>query len=622
MFAHTIRVEHAPRSQSQRGGREFEPLMTIQRWNEETKILHGDFVAERVSKIVNHVVVALLPAAIEAAKKAKAREEEEEKARIEQEKLKAEAEAKDKPAEARVESEVATEDTSSPTTASEAPPADVSESSAAIPAASDDNMAVEAVPDSDTNMSDASPAEAPAVEPSATAEDAQAEGSASAQAPRVTVTIHGNVVDITDLGIDPDFLEALPDDMREEVLNQHVRDQRAARVERPPDSQISSEFLDALPPEIRAEILQQEAVERSRRQAEEAAPSGGQAGGPGGPVELDPATFIASLDPILRQAVLMEQDEGFIATLPHHMIAEADGYREELAPRRRVAAARMSTRGGNPAAAPTKPKPKAQHDAIQLLDKSGVAVLVRLLFFPKALRKSFLFKIFVNLCQNSKTRTELFNFLLSILQDGTGDLAAVDKSFAQMSVRSSKPQTPKSVSKQKPSPDYLSALSLPASQMEAFPDLVAKKCLDALTYIVTANSHASLFFLTEHELPVGLRRAASKKGKGKEKQAPQSHYPIVLLLGLLDRKALLRTPAIMDSVVNLLSSVTKPLTELKDRSEVPEPEASSSKVPQSSSAPNEPTQEAPTGEQTSTAAPVATELQPGESSLKPFFSHN
>ena len=39
---------------------------------------------------------------------------------------------------------------------------------------------------------------------------------------RVTVMIHGSAVDITDTGIDPTFLEALPDDMREEVLNQHV----------------------------------------------------------------------------------------------------------------------------------------------------------------------------------------------------------------------------------------------------------------------------------------------------------------------------------------------------------------------------------------------------------------
>jgi hypothetical protein len=42
--------------------------------------------------------------------------------------------------------------------------------------------------------------------------------------------------------------------------------------------------------------------------------------------------FIASLDPQLRQDVLMDQDEGFIQTLPTHIIAEAGGYRQRAPP--------------------------------------------------------------------------------------------------------------------------------------------------------------------------------------------------------------------------------------------------------------------------------------------------
>jgi E3 ubiquitin-protein ligase HUWE1 len=46
---------------------------------------------------------------------------------------------------------------------------------------------------------------------------------------RVTIFIHGSPVDITDTGIDLTFLEALPDDMRKEVIiNQRVQDQHAA----------------------------------------------------------------------------------------------------------------------------------------------------------------------------------------------------------------------------------------------------------------------------------------------------------------------------------------------------------------------------------------------------------
>jgi E3 ubiquitin-protein ligase HUWE1 len=307
---------------------------------------------------------------------------------------------------------------------------------------------------------------------------------------------------------------------------------------------------------------------------------------------MDNASFLASLDPTLRQTVLMEQDEGFIQSLPSHMLAEVGAYREgqqsTRTPRRVIPITGSS-------AATRKYTP--QHDAIQLLDKVGVAVLVRLLFFPHVLKKTLLFKVLVNLCENAKTRTELFNLLLNILQDGTGDLAAVDKSFAQMSFRNSKPPTSKALGKQKAGPEYLTGLALPSSQNEAVPDLIAQRCLEGLTYIVSANEMSSLFFLTEHELPASLRRTASKKGKGKEKQIPQTHYPIVLLLSLLDRQSLLRTPAIMESVVGLLATVTRPLASLKDRKEPTESDASR---------PTLPVPELPSGAPESIPAPMGT----------------
>jgi len=71
----SLRVERAPRPGEGRAeGREFDPLLTLQRWAEEAKILHGKFVPERVSKLGNHVVLPLLPEAVEAAKEAKIKE--------------------------------------------------------------------------------------------------------------------------------------------------------------------------------------------------------------------------------------------------------------------------------------------------------------------------------------------------------------------------------------------------------------------------------------------------------------------------------------------------------------------------------------------------------------------
>lgn len=546
------RVERVHRqSETHPDTRGLDPLFTVQRWTEEAKTVNGKHVSERANRLGNHIALALLPAAISA----KAKEEEQRRQAL----VKAAEEAERSAAEEPETTE--TVDTQPKDDTATTPPTPVQEQT----------------PVTDSTTSDVEMRDVPPSEPVAATSQAEVAGLSQVQE-RLTVMIHGSEVDITDMGIDPTFLEALPDDIREEVINQHVRDQRAARIERPADSQISPEFLDALPPEIRAELIQQERLEQARQAQPTTANDNAS---PGVAADIDPASFIASLDPHLRQVVLLDSDEGLLQTLPSYMVAEAGAYHEEAQHPRRFT---FATRGGHRATSRPAPPRKAPvpRDAIQLLDKTGVATLVRLLFFPQVLKKNLLFKVLVNICENGKTRTELFNLLLSILQSGPGDLTAVDKSFAQMSTRTPKTpsqQTPKAHGKQK-APDHNNSATLTNLQNESVPDLVAQRCLEALAFIVSTNELSSLFFLSEHELPAGLKKVNTKKGKGKEKQAPQTHYPIVLLLGLLDRQSLLKTPSIMDSVVSLLSTVTKPLASLK-----PEKDSVSIAAPPSSNEP-------------------------------------
>ncbi|KAH7888738.1 hypothetical protein F5I97DRAFT_2004510, partial [Phlebopus sp. FC_14] len=556
------RAERVSGQESRSDTRGFDPLLTVQRWTDEAKILNGKHVSERANRLGNHVVLALLPAAVEAAK------EREEQRRVAQ--TKAEEEAKQREVERLAAEEVQQNQDATPSVTV----------SPEIPQSSSNRAEVSPTAETteDVEMRDAS--DVPPSQPGsigvtiAEAELSDPRAGPSQTTDRVTIMIHGSEVDITDMGIDPTFLEALPDDIREEVINQHVRDQRASRVERPADSQISPEFLDALPPEIRAELIQQERLEQAR-QSRPAAPSGNTA--PGVPADIDPASFIASLDPQLRQVVLLDSDEGLLQTLPSYMIAEADGYRDEAqATRRYQYASRGSHRAGLSRVVLPPRKLPPPRDAIQLLDKIGVATLVRLLFYPQVLKKNLLFKVLVNICENARTRSELFNLLLCILQSGPGDLAAVDRSFSQLTTRTPKAPsqlTLKAAGKLKST--ELGSATLANLQSDTVPDLVAQRCLEALTYVVSANELSSLFFLTEHELPAGLRKGTNKKGKGKEKQVPQTHYPIVLLLGLLDRQTLLKTPSNMDSVVTLLSNVTKPLISLKSgQKEQSSPESS------------------------------------------------
>ena len=531
-------------------------------------------VSERAARLTNHLINALHPAARAEAKVEKAKTEEkrkkEEQEAAEKKKKQEEEEAAKKAAEAaeaekkkkeeEEEEEAARQasrqaeeepaaasmevDSTSPTT--DDVPDDIAEvmnlarslaAGLAVPAVSEapSRQATPAVPLAEASSDQSAGQTAP---PSQAAAPNEASGSGSgppaaaeeAPAPaqeRVTVLVHGEEVDITDTGIDREFLEALPDDMRDEVISQHFRENRIRSTGPPPAvaSSISSEFLDALPPALRAEVMRNEAEDQRRQQ--EAAASGGarapaaEAEDEPEPAEEDvPRDFLAALDPHLRSAVL---GEGAAGGLLGGLLGAAVPDRHRYA--RRTGApvglgggfdSGRRAHGGPSGAAPessTAKKPAQQREVIQLLDKSGLATLVRLLFFPHPLKRGLLQKVLVNLCENTRTRIELVNLLLTILQDGTRDVSAVDKSFSQMSLRASRALAPKDTPKRR-APETPGNV-LPHLPGESVPNLIAQRCLDALIFLVAANEQTPLYFLTEQELP--MSRRAAKKGKGKEK---------------------------------------------------------------------------------------------------------
>ncbi|CAI2172902.1 16430_t:CDS:10, partial [Funneliformis geosporum] len=400
------------------------------------------------------------------------------------------------------------------------------------------------------------------------------------QSARTTVVINGQTIDITDTGIDPTFLEALPEELREEVLNQHLPPERRNR---PPVSgagdAISNEFLEALPDDLREEILQQEAaaLEQERRERQRNVE----------PVaaDMDTASFFASLDPHLRRTVLLEQDEMVLASLPPAIVAEANALRER-ASRRYTNAVRSRTIASTTPAVPTPKKPTIQRDAMKLVDTSGLATLIRLLFLPQPLgNKNLLHKLLLNLCENSKTRGELISMLLSVLYDGSGDVAAVDKSFAQMSLRAK--GTSKGTPRRHSNAPNPSLAQITQAAGENVPNLIAQRCLEALTYIVTYNEASVTYFLLEHENNIGLKRSNSRKGKEKQSKSVVSKYPVVILLSLLDRQVFIKNTTLMDQLMHLLSFVLRPLSSLSKQQQQSDNEQNSNNVNQSSNAPND-----------------------------------
>ncbi|GAA6048825.1 hypothetical protein JCM3770_003640 [Rhodotorula araucariae] len=585
----------------------FLPVQTNQRWQEEGRILQGCvLIAERTARLTNHLINALHGPAREQAKEDRKKAEErrkreEEEQRIEMERLRkleeelerkdaklkaaAEEEKKRKEAEEAEERRRAEEEAHQhaqeasmdvDASAGEDMPDDVAEvmnlarslaAGLAVPSTSGSTPARQATPS--TSAPIASTSDAPAAEE---AMEAEPSGSGSAAPERITVLVHGEEVDITDTGIDREFLEALPDDMRDEVIRQHLRESRIRSAGPPPAApeHINSEFLDALPLELRMEVIRQEIAEQRRQQG--APPTGAAdqaADADADATDMDPASFLATLDPALRSAVLSEEGEGAFV-VPDDVVPVVGGEqraagRAHAAPRRDgggVPAPARAVPIGGPAAAEgaagtasgAAKKTVPQREVIQLLDKSGLATLVRLLFFPQPLRKNVLQKVLVNLCENARTRVELINLLLTILHDGTRDVSAVDKSFSQMSLRASRAVVPKDTPKRKV-PDTPGS-ALPHFPGESVPNLIAQRCLEALLFLTT-NDQTPLFFLTEQEVHVSKR--GQKKGKGKEKAQPSTTYPIIVLLGLLERPSMLKTPAMMDAVTSLLAQITRAL---------------------------------------------------------------
>lgn len=95
--------------------------------------------------------------------------------------------------------------------------------------------------------------------------------------------------------IDPTFLEALPEDLRAEVLSSRQNQVGQASNDQPQnDGDIDPEFLAALPPDIREEVLAQQRAQRLQQQSQELE---------GQPVEMDAVSIIATFPSEIREEV-------------------------------------------------------------------------------------------------------------------------------------------------------------------------------------------------------------------------------------------------------------------------------------------------------------------------------
>lgn len=519
-------VSHRPhtREEPSRAGN-FIPALTMTRWQEEARLLFGNTYIDKVQRVQYVLMSLLVPLAQQEEKERKRKREEEQKAeREEMERLRVETERRKQEAEEREAATKAEEERMH------------AEAEAAAAARGEDEA---------YDQGDSDPMED--VQGTDTQAHAEPEGEADESQPRLFTTIRGRQLDITGLDIDTEYLEALPEELREEVIMQQYATRREQARETGNESTgIDPDFLNALPEDIREEIRQQEAHAQRRREREAARRQAATSGAPAQAEEMDNDTFLETLDPAFRRVVLAEQPAEILRQLDPRHAAEG-----------RAHARRFFQYSNVGEREPRVNDEIAQRDnkrqIVQMVDKSGVATLLRLMFLPQqgSLRTN-LWHILRNICGNRQTRFEVINLLLVVLKEGSTDVSAVERSLASLSLRAKA-----TVGQKTPQPLKRTLSMQPAGGLseEVTPLVVVQQCLSALKQLCQNSVHTRTIFLREVDV-----NPATKKGKGKAKEAKIIKYPINDLIGLLDRKLIVESSSCLQSLAELLSAVTQPLS--------------------------------------------------------------
>ncbi|KAJ1843183.1 E3 ubiquitin-protein ligase tom1, partial [Coemansia sp. RSA 486] len=400
----------------------------------------------------------------------------------------------------------------------------------------------------------------------------------------VFVTINGERMDISDTGIDPEFLDALPDELRMEVIQgrrEELRlEQQAAGAGNQTGSTgadaanagdagaqgISQEFLDALPPDIREELLEEERLQRQILAHQEMIRQrfGGQSSADaaaGGATRTSAST--ENVSPVTaavqdRLSLIVPSGSAssrlFQLRRPSHHAAAAAGASTSAAAA--AAAASGSGSGNNEDQHRLRDKRRkkiASRDiAVQLLSRSEMAALARFMFLPNhAVSSSLIAKTMQYLCENGRTRSQLIHLMLSILDSNATSLSDVETIIRQTilhgngssavdppALGASESSTSATAASgalllgapavaqftstlvQQQNTDFSFQLSDLQSDVAAY--VPAQRSLDMLHNLAVHNTRASVHFLVEHQQ---LKSLHSGKQPQQGSEDEENHFP-------------------------------------------------------------------------------------------------
>lgn len=320
------------------------------------------------------------------------------------------------------------------------------------------------------------------------------------------VNIEGTEVDIAGTDIDPEFLNALPEDMRAEVFSQHIRERRADATHNNFHSrEVDSDFLDTIPEDIRDEILEQEAAEERLSSAMRGA---------------DDSSSDDSHDYDMIQDVDIENNA------PLHPDTSVSSIHDTLDEELEHEADEQKKKQG-----------KAYFEP--LIDRQGTAALMKCVFISQPyIQREIYHELFYKLCSSKQNRNDIVNMLLMILKDGTVDQNSLEKVYNMMISRSQNNIKSASSSTKQLPPDTT-------------PLVVANQAIEILQYLIDSDAKVKFFFITEHE---SLLVSKNKK----DEQNKRDKLPLKHLFSLFDRKLITDETVLMDLLTNILQTCTKP----------------------------------------------------------------
>ncbi|CAE5960267.1 unnamed protein product [Arabidopsis arenosa] len=354
--------------------------------------------------------------------------------------------------------------------------------------------------------------------------------------------------------IDPTFLEALPEDLRAEVLaSQQAQSVQPPTYEPPPVDDIDPEFLAALPPDIQTEVLAQQRAQRMVQQSQ------------GQPVDMDNASIIATLPADLREEVLLTSSEAVLAALPSPLLAEAQMLRDRAMSHYQARSSvfgsshRLNNRrnglgynrltgmdrgvgvtiGQRAVSASADGLKVKEIEGDPLVNADALKSLIRLLRLAQ--------RLLLNLCAHSVTRANLVQILLDMIRP------EMETSPSELAITN---------------PQRLygcqSNVVYGRSQLlNGLPPLVFRRVLEVLTYLATNHSAvADMLFYFDSSLlsQLSSRKPSVCEGKGKEKvthvtDSRDLEIPLVVFLKLLSRPQLLQSTSHLALVMGLLQVV-------------------------------------------------------------------